>query len=116
MRAFGQRSENAVEDVIDHEAIIERAAKWIVSKGLATPAVFLLEMHKPIAPLGSLVMLGAMPFVGPFVGFGKVEQFALMAEDRQNIEKLLLKIEHYAKHGVPDNPPTEAEGQEGTAS
>ncbi len=74
-------------------AAVERAARWIVEKGLATPAVFLLEMHKPVAPLGSMMLLGAMPFLGPFVGFGVIERAALFAEDRGNVERLITRTE-----------------------
>ncbi len=74
-------------------APVERAALWIVEKGLAMPAVFLLEMHKPVAPVGSMMLLGAMPFLGPFVGFGAIERAALFAEDRGNIERLIRRIE-----------------------
>ncbi len=74
-------------------AAVERAARWIVEKGLATPAVLLLEMHKPVAPLGSMMLLGAMPFLGPFVGFGVMERASLFAEDRGNIERLIGRIE-----------------------
>lgn len=74
-------------------APLERAARWIVEKGLTTPAVLLLEMHKPVAPVGSMMLLGAMPFLGPFVGFGVIERAALFAEDRGNIERLIARIE-----------------------
>ncbi|MHC5057047.1 MAG: hypothetical protein ACYTKD_20410 [Planctomycetota bacterium] len=82
-----------MEEIVDFEPLIERASRWVVDKGLATPVVFLLEMHKPVAPLGSMMMLGAMPFLGPFIGFGAIERFALFAEDRSNVEKLIKRIE-----------------------
>ena len=86
-----------MEEPVDVAALVDRAAKWIVEKGLATPAVFLLEMHKPVAPFGSMMMLGAIPFLGPFVGFGALERFALMAEDRNNVERLICRIEQLAE-------------------
>ncbi len=85
-----------MEEIVDFDPLIERAAAWVVDKGLATPVVFLLEMHKPVAPLGSMMMLGAMPFLGPFIGFGAIERFALFAEDRSNVEKLIKRIEEVA--------------------
>lgn len=77
--------------------LIERAARWIVDRRLETPVAFLLEMHKPVAPLGSMMLLGAMPFLGPFVGFGTIERFALFAEDRGNIERLIRRIEELVR-------------------
>ncbi len=75
------------------ERAVERGARWIVERGLATPAVLLLELHKPVAPIGSMMLLGAMPFVGPFVGFGAMERLALFVEDRGNVERLIRRIE-----------------------
>lgn len=75
------------------ERAVERAARWVVNKRLATPAIFLLEMHKPVAPIGSMMILAAMPFVGPFVGFGAIERLALFVEGRDNVERLIRRIE-----------------------
>ena len=93
-----------MEEIVDFEPLIERAAAWVADKGLATPVVFLLEMHKPVAPLGSMMMLGAMPFLGPFIGFGAIERFALFAEDRSNVEKLITRIEKLAAEARAAGP------------
>ncbi len=85
-------------------ALVERAARWIVEKGLATPAVLLLEMHKPVAPIGSMMLLGAMPFLGPFVGFGVIERASLFAEDRGNIERLITRIEELSEESKARPP------------
>lgn len=91
-------AEETVEETKDVAGdLAERAARWVVEKRLQTPAVFLLEMHKPVAPLGSMMMLGAMPFVGPFVGFGVMERLALFVEDRANVERLITRIEELSR-------------------
>ncbi len=95
-------AEETIEETIEKtkEAegrLVERAARWVVEKGLQTPAVFLLEMHKPVAPLGSMMMLGAMPFVGPFVGFNVMERLSLFVEDRANVERLICRIEELSR-------------------
>jgi hypothetical protein len=87
------RDIDEIDEAAKRDALVERAARWICEKGLATPAIFLLEMHKPVAPLASMLMLGSMPFLGPFVGFGALERFALLAEDRGNVERLVARIE-----------------------
>ena len=81
------------EDIKKRNELLDRAAKWVVDKGLATPAIFLLEMHKPVAPLGAMLAMGSIPFLGPFFGFGAVEKFALLVEDRNNVEALISRIE-----------------------
>lgn len=75
---------------------IEQLAQAIVRKNLATPAVFLLELHKPVAPLGSMLVLGVMPFLAPFFGFSYIERLALVLEDRSEVERLIARIEELA--------------------
>jgi len=79
------------------EELVETFAHAIVRKGLATPAVFLLELHKPVAPLGSVLLLGAMPFLAPFVGFSTLERLALFVEERSNVERLIARIEELSR-------------------
>ena len=76
----------------------------MVGKGLARPAVFLLELHKPVAPIGSMMLLAAMPFVGPFVGFGAIERLALFVEERDNVERLIRRIEELLDEGEATAP------------
>ena len=91
-------AEETVEETKEAEGrLVERAARWVVEKRLQTPAVFLLEMHKPVAPLGSMMLLAAMPFVGPFVGFNVMERLALFVEDRSNVERLIGRIEELSR-------------------
>lgn len=97
--------EETIEETKEAEGrLVERAARWVVEKRLQTPAVFLLEMHKPVAPIGSMMMLAAMPFVGPFVGFGAIERLALFAEDRGNVERLIKRIEALSREGEAKAP------------
>ena len=94
------------------ESALERGARWVVEKGLATPAVFLLELHKPVAPIGSMMILAAMPFLGPFVGFGAMERLALFTEERGNVERLIRRIEELSCRGGATDPDVDATGEE----
>ena len=50
------------------KAFITRLAKRIQSSGFVTPAIFFLEMTKPLALLGS----HAMVFFGPIINVSRV--------------------------------------------
>ena len=44
----------------------------------------------------------------PFIGFGAIERFALFAEDRSNVEKLICRIEKLSR-GRDTAPPESAD-------
>lgn len=75
------------------ENILHRLAERIVRMGLVTPAIFFLEIHKPLNFLGSQVLLVLEPFARVVFNYNDYHAFALMMEKRANVEKLTQKIE-----------------------
>lgn len=75
------------------DALIETCARRIVAYGLETPAVFFLEMHKPLSFLGSQALLFASPCLAPFLGLQRTEEFAGLLNDPHNVDRLLDRIE-----------------------
>ena len=74
-------------------ALIDACAQRIVEYGLETPAVFFLEMHKPLSFLGSQALLFASPCLAPFLGLQRTEDFAALLSDPDNVDLLLDRIE-----------------------
>ena len=74
-------------------AFLQRLAEKIHQSGFVTPAVFFLEMTKPLALLGSHALVFFGPILNAFIQsenyYRKVEVF----EDSENIELLLQMIE-----------------------
>ncbi len=68
-------------------------AAAIVAKGMSTPAVFLLESSKPLSFLGSQALHFLEPFVRSLFDTLTYTRFAKALEDRQNVERLLVRIE-----------------------
>ncbi|MBI5359083.1 MAG: hypothetical protein HZA48_00705 [Planctomycetes bacterium] len=111
------------------DEVLAKLAKAIVERGLTTPAILALESHKPLSFFGSTFMHMTHPFVNalfsaqipllslpPFVKFTAEDYriFAFMLEKRENVEKLLCKIEQYdiefsAKIGEQKNKKQEVE-------
>jgi hypothetical protein len=86
------------------EQAIDRLADEIVRRGLQTPAIFVLEAHKPLHYIGSMAMVGVAPFIVPFVGFDNVNNWSQIMAKRENIEMLIDRIE---SKSVSPNPAQE---------
>lgn len=72
---------------------LERMAEEVVRRRMETPAVMALEMHRPLAFLGSQAVIVATPFIAPFVGPENVLKFSRLMQERGNIERLIDRIE-----------------------
>ena len=81
------------ETSTEDQRIIDKVAARIVDKGLAAPAIFLLESSKPLSFVASQGMLFLQPFVEAVLRTRDYEAFQQMLEKRENVEKLLQKIE-----------------------
>lgn len=75
------------------EALIEHAAQEVTKRRLEAPAIFILESHKPLANVGAHAVLAFSPFIVPFFGFDKVNQYTALLRNRENVERLITRIE-----------------------
>lgn len=75
--------------------LIDKIAKKIVYLGLATPAIFFIEMHKPMNFLGSQLLLMLEPILWGFFNTGDFKQFSMILEKRNSLEILLRRIEGF---------------------
>jgi hypothetical protein len=85
----------------EEEALIEKAATEIEKRKLEVPAVVLLESHKPLAFIGSQSAIAFAPFLAPFLGFDFVNNYSRLFAKRENVEKLLVRIEKGPRRPVP---------------
>ncbi len=77
----------------ERDDLIEKIAQGIVKRGMQTPAILFLEMHKPLTFVASQSLVVTSPFIAPFVGIGNVQLAAKLIEKRENIELLIDRIE-----------------------
>ena len=81
-------------DPIDDERrdeIIEAMANQIVRFGMTVPAIFFLEMSKPLSFIGGQAMHFFAPIVGVF--FDTFEDYAFFFDNRDNVELLIQRLE-----------------------
>tara|TARA_B000000475_G_scaffold15181_1_gene12904 strand:+ start:159 stop:440 length:282 start_codon:yes stop_codon:yes gene_type:complete len=76
----------------DKNNLIEFAQK-IVSKGMAVPAIFLLESTKYISFIAGQTLIFLGPILTTFVSDKKYYNFTHLLEKKENIEFLITKIE-----------------------
>ena len=83
------------EDLTEQEAdaLVAKLADQIRRRKLEVPAVLFFEMHKPVARLGANAMIVFAPFLAPFVGIDNVHNYSRLLMDRENVEKLIRRLE-----------------------
>lgn len=77
----------------ERDQLIENLARKIVDRKLETPAILFLEMHKPVAFLGSQALLVASPILAPLFGMEGPEKYSRLFSSIDNVEKLIQRIE-----------------------
>lgn len=81
----------------DRDKLIGELAGKIVSRGMVTPAIIFLEMHKPLAFVAGQSLLVASPFLAPIVGLASVRKYSCLLGSRENLELLIQRIEDMAE-------------------
>lgn len=81
----------------ERDRLIEKVAAGVVQRRMETPAVLFLEMHKPLTFFASQGLIMASPFVGPFVGIENLRVVSKLLERRENVERLIQRIEELAE-------------------
>lgn len=76
---------------------VTRLAKRIQKSGFVTPAIFFLEMTKPLALLGSHAMVFFGPIVNSFIKADGYYRGAELFEEPDTVEFLLNEIERLDK-------------------
>lgn len=72
---------------------IEKVAAKITGLGLTAPAILLLETHKPLAFIGSQLLLVAQPTLDIFLPHNLAHNMSNLLADPDQLEKLLVTLE-----------------------
>jgi len=74
-------------------AIMQKIASKVVEWKMTVPAILFLESVKPLNYIGAQAMVFFEPFVQTLFNIAEYDTFREMMERRENVERLLQKIE-----------------------
>jgi hypothetical protein len=83
---------------------LDRIAEKVVRFHCSVPAVFLLELGKPLAFLGSQMLVLSSPILNLFVSPDRLDRLSEGIASRDNWEALIRRIEKRTRSGE-ENPP-----------
>ena len=75
------------------EEILDKLAHKVVRWRMTVPAILFLESVKPLNFVGSQMLVFFEPFVQTFFTVRDYNEFVRMMEERENVERLLQRIE-----------------------
>ncbi len=80
----------------EREALINRLAKETAGRGLETPTIFFLEMHRPVAFLASQGMIVLGPMLGPLLGIERMQAVSRLLREPGVVDEIIARIEEEA--------------------
>jgi len=84
--------------------IVERAARG----GLLTPAILMIEAHRPLSFVGSQAVHFFSPVLGAIWDPKRVDEIAFLLENRENLDLLIERLQERLdteRAGRPPGPP-----------
>ena len=81
---------------MDQAKFIEKVTNKISELGLTGPAIVLLEAHKPLAFIGSQLLLVAQPTLDLFFPRNHTRHLADLMADSAQVERLIVSLERKA--------------------
>ena len=88
---------------VSEKEVIAKIAKKIIDRGFVTPAVFFLELMKPLSLLSSHALVFFGPFITAFTRQDKYYRITELLEDPKNVEFLISEIERIDEENKSNN-------------
>jgi hypothetical protein len=93
----------------ESDALLHQLAEAVVRRGLETPAVFFLELNRPLTFLAGQATHVLMPFLAPLVGVGRMQEVSRLLDDPRSIDRLLERIERLQRQQPAERESTAVE-------
>lgn len=93
----------------ERETILNEVTEAVARRGLQTPALFALEMHRPFAFTLSQSLILSGPLLAPLLGIERMERAARLLREPGTVELLIERLERSA---IPTDSQT-AQAQDG---
>lgn len=92
-----------MDNQIQDQQFLRKIAQEICKRKFEVMAIFLLEAHKPLSLVFSSMVIVMTPFLSLFLKAKEVHRFALLMENRENIEHLIKAIENRDFNSLEDS-------------
>ncbi len=76
----------------ERDALLDSLADGLKKRGLATPALFALELHRPLGNTLAHGILGLTPLLAPVLGVRRMQQAAALLAEPGSIDLLLERL------------------------
>src|SRR5215212_7687472 len=80
----------------ERDRLLNRVAREVTSRHLATPVILLLELHRPLTYLASQALVLFTPLLGPAFGLENLQRLTRLLADGENLDRLIDRIEALA--------------------
>lgn len=79
----------------ERDRLLEKMANQVVRRGLAMPAVWMLEIHQPVMPLLGQAAIAFSPFLGALFAGGAfdLQKYTSLMRRRENVDRLIALID-----------------------
>lgn len=86
------------EELTDEQrkALIDKITLEVTKRKLETPAIMMLELHKPVGNVLAHLAIGAVGFIAPVIGPELFNDLTRLLSKREHIEELIVAIEDSA--------------------
>lgn len=96
-------------------AAVDSFCREVARRGLATPALFLMELSRPLNFMGSQALYLVMPLVSLVADANELREFAAFLEQRGSIDYICGRIEACARPGGEHTQESANEIEDATA-
>lgn len=83
----------------EREKLLDDIARAVTRRGLETPALFALEMHRPFAFLASQGLIVSAPLLAPLLGLDRMQNAARLLREPDAVEALIQRITERGANG-----------------
>lgn len=76
----------------ERDSLLDTLADGLKKRGLAVPALFALELHRPLGNTLAHGLMGLTPLLGPVLGAAKLQQASALLADPTAVDALIERL------------------------
>ncbi|MGC4047922.1 MAG: hypothetical protein QM758_29355 [Armatimonas sp.] len=96
----------------ERDSLLDTLANGLKQRGLAIPALFALELNRPLGNTLAHGLMGLTPLLAPVLGAARLQQASALLADPTAIDELIERLNEMPPSVPP--PPPSVSGQAGT--